>query len=1319
MQNMMLASFVFHKRWVKHLLCLLSFLVFSSPSFPTNATAARNLRFEQLGVADGLPQESINTLLQDRQGFIWIGTQAGLARFDGYRFTIYKNDPNDQASLIDNFILSSFEDSEGGLWFGTKGGLNHFDMRSEKFIRYIPDETAPGTPRNRSVAAIEKDGRRGIWLATENGLNRFDFASRRFTAYRNNSADISSIRGDRINALINDSEGNLWIGTTVGLDLLKNGQETFEHLNINVKNRPIEKQNNVLALSIGPDNALWIGTASGLTRLTGKGEEKIADAISDETGLASLGIQTLLHDRDGNLWIGTITHGLKLRDAKTGNITSYRTHALDRHSLSNNEIKALLQDRTGSLWVGTWFAGISRVDLHSGGFDRLLQVIEGENSLSDNKIRAIAHDEQGRYWLGTIGGGLNRFDPVTGKIENWRYNSTAPNSLIDDRISALEYDQYKRLLVGTRSGLMWFDPSNKNFYAIPLGKNIEENYIQQLMTDSGGITWIATKGGFHRWTTTGIKTYRHNANDTNSLVDDSVMAIVNENDDILWIATENGLDRFDKKSETFTHFQRSAPHEKSLLHNRINHLFLDSKKTLWVGTAGGLNKVIKDKDGNIEFRSFSSPHSGATESVGAILEDKKGHIWFSSIIGISRLDPLTGQIQLYTAKDGLIEGSYFVGAGHQTPDGTLLFGGLNGLTYFQPDTIGTNRHSPDVFITDFSIFNQSIHRLNNRQDLGVIGNIGNTKTITLSYLDSVFSIEFAALHFADPQRNRYSYQLIGFDKNWVETDASKRFATYTNLNPGKYIFQVKASNKDGLWAKTSATLNIIITPPYWQTWWFRLLLTSFILACIYVAYTLRIRSLIQQKQFLAKEVAVRTNELVIKNKQIEQQKESVELAHRNMSLLSDIGREITTKLDSDAIIMMVYRYVNELMDASVFGIGFYRPEKQVIEYPFAIEGGKRYSAYSRDMRDPNQFAVWCIRHERDVFINDLDSEYPAFFSHLDLTIGTDHLPSLADGTMPCAAGSMLYVPISVNNHIRGVISVHSHQKNAYERIHLDILRTLASYVGVAFDNADAYHKLKETQEQMVEQGKLAALGSLVAGVAHELNTPIGNSLMIASTMQDKTDAMDILLKNSTVRRSELTSFVEAAKEASTLLMRGLKNAANLINSFKQVAVDQTSAKRRKFDLLKTTQEIAATMMNQIRSAGHTFEIDIPDGIDMDSYPGSYGQVILNFMTNVLLHAFDDRRNGQITLTASMVSADRVEMRFSDNGKGIKPEDLTRIFDPFFTTKLGQGGSGLGLSISYNIVTSLLEGQIRVDSAIGRGTTFIIELPLKVNTMTAD
>jgi signal transduction histidine kinase len=275
-----------------------------------------------------------------------------------------------------------------------------------------------------------------------------------------------------------------------------------------------------------------------------------------------------------------------------------------------------------------------------------------------------------------------------------------------------------------------------------------------------------------------------------------------------------------------------------------------------------------------------------------------------------------------------------------------------------------------------------------------------------------------------------------------------------------------------------------------------------------------------------------------------------------------------------------------------------------------------------------------------------------------------------------------------------------------------MLRTLAAYVGVAFDNAEAYRQLKSTQAQLVAQEKLAALGSLVAGVAHELNTPIGNSLLMASTLQEKTETIAAKFEGAAVRRSDLQAFIAASQEAAALIMRSLFNAAELVNSFKQVAVDQASAQRRPFNLEQATHEIVATMMNQVRKAGHTLEMTVPPQLEMDSFPGPYGQVLINLINNALLHAFEGRSGGAITIAATAPVPGRVQISFHDDGIGIAPEHQARIFDPFFTTKMGQGGSGLGLNITYNIVTSLLQGQIRVESS-ARGTTFVMDLPLQV------
>jgi len=628
---------------------------------------------------------------------------------------------------------------------------------------------------------------------------------------------------------------------------------------------------------------------------------------------------------------------------------------------------------------------------------------------------------------------------------------------------------------------------------------------------------------------------------------------------------------------------------------------------------------------------------------------------------------------------------------------------------------------PQVAITDFSIFNQSILTDIVRKDVLPTGALDAARTITLGPNDAMFSIEFAGLHFADPQRNRYAYQLEGFDQQWVSTDSNRRFATYTNLDPGRYVFRVRASNKDGLWSSEPVALEVIITPPFWKMWWFRFLVAALVAGLGYVLFRLRIRRLMRQKQALENEVGSRTSELVQQKdsverekREVERQKESVEQAHRNISLLSDIGRRLTANLDSEAIMSMLYQQVHALMDASVFGIGIYRPEQELIEYPFAMEQGKRYTPYTRSMQDPNQLAVWCINHAQEVFINDLEQDYARYIANLRLVTDAEHMGTLEDGSLPTEPRSLIYVPISVSGQVRGVITVHSYRANAYQRIDLDMLTTLASYVAVAFANADSYRQLQDAQQQLVEREKLAALGSLVAGVAHELNTPIGNSLVIASTLEAKTSEIETRQNDNALRRSDLKNFIDAAREASTLLMRSLRNAAELVNSFKQVAVDQASAKRRHFNLHTASTEIVTTMKNQIRKAGHRMELEMPDDITLDSFPGPYGQVVINLINNALLHAFDGRENGLIRLWAVRLGAESVRIVFEDDGCGIPLEHQARIFDPFFTTKLGQGGNGLGLSITYNIVSSLLDGSIRVDSAVGVGTRFTIDLPLKAS-----
>ncbi|WP_229262422.1 sensor histidine kinase [Duganella guangzhouensis] len=1266
------------------------------------ARCALTLRFEHLGVEQGLTQESVICILQDKHGYMWLGTQAGLNRFDGYRITTFKNDPSSARSLQDNYVQALYEDGAGRLWVGNKGGLDRYDPVTQSFTPVLS---------KFAVTDIEGDGQQGLWLATSDGLQHFDIASGKLRLLRHADDDLNSINDDRVNVLKRDRDGNLWVGTARGLEVMAAGGTQFRHFS-NQENRP---DNFVNALSIDADGGLWVGTNQGLQtwRLKGAAAERLDLPLSDN--LSTLRISRLRHDSDGTLWIGTWAAGLKRRDAGSGRVYNYPRDIMNRHGISDNQVSALYQDRTGTLWVGNWYGGVDRVDLSSGGFERYTEHAGVLPSIGGNKVRSIAAAPGGKIWLGT-GSGLALLDPAQGKVEFSPSEHLAPGAKPGDALLALASDQRGRVWVGTSNGLWWRDAAGGAYLPMVLGDDPAKRSVQTLMVDRAGTIWVGTRAALHRIDpgTLAMQTYHADLTAANAL-SARVYAILEDRSGNLWIGTEYGLDRLDRATGKFEHYRHDPKRRDSLSHNRVHYLYQDEQARLWIGTAAGLCMARMGEDGKLSFQYYPPGKGRSADPIGAILGDEQGRLWISSTAGIAQFDPASGLFRNYSSKDGLLDGSYFIGAGYRAPDGTLYFGGLEGVTAFQPAHIHDNPYAPPVAITDFSIFNQSI--LNGaRSDVLPQGPIYQAKALALSYRDAVISFEFAALHYADPQRNRYAYQLEGFDPTWVTADAGKRFATYTNLDPGNYVFRVKAANKDGVWSAEPVSVAVTIAPPLWKTWWFRLLLAALVLGAAYLLFRIRIRLLLGQKHALEDEVSSRTRELVLQKESIEREKENVEAAHRNISLLSDIGRRITANLDSEAIMSLLYQQVHALMDASVFGIGIYRPEQELIEYPFAMERGKRYTPYTRSMREPNQLSVWCIQHAQEVFINDLELEYHHYVANLELVSGAENMGTLEDGSLPTEPRSLIYVPISVGGQVRGVITVHSYRSHAYQRIDLDMLTTLASYVAVAFANADSYRQLQDTQQQLVEREKLAALGSLVAGVAHELNTPIGNSLVIASTLEDKTSEIETLSKDNTLRRSDLRQFIDAAREASTLLMRSLRNAAELVNSFKQVAVDQASAKRRQFNLHQASQEIVMTMKNQVRKAGHHIVLEMPDDIVMDSFPGPYGQVIINLINNALLHAFEGRDDGEIRMWAIQLGTDRVRIVFQDDGKGIPLEHQARIFDPFFTTKLGQGGNGLGLSITYNIVTSLLDGTIRVDSAAGVGTRFTIDLPVTASLM---
>jgi signal transduction histidine kinase/ligand-binding sensor domain-containing protein/CheY-like chemotaxis protein len=826
------------------------------------------LRFEHLSVAEGLAQETVLAVVQDRDGFMWFGTQNGLSRFDGYRVINYRSVPGKPRSLSNSWVRVLHLDRHGRLWLGTDGGLNLYDPGSGSFTLFAPTETARRGNGNRHINAIIGDGRDGLWIGTNDGLQHFDTVLRRFTTWHHERGNERSLSDDNVNALALDGSGRLWIGTGGGLDSLAPGGERIEHHPSGLEPRA----NPVQALMVDADERLWVGRMGGLERraLRGPDAGKVR-RFGAADGIKDWWITALYRDAANEIWIGTHDDGLLRWLGREDRFENHRHAVNDRHSLADNQVSALYRDRLGTFWVGTWYAGVSRVDLGSGGFSRIVrrEDIEGvPGTLADNKARALLADGA-RLWVGT-GTALNHVDPATGAATFHRPDPRNPNSLAGLPASALARDRSGRLWIGSRTGLTSFDPATGRFVRQALPGDADANNVRALYATPDGSIFVATRGGLHRLDprTRRVESWRHDPARSTSLADDIVRPMLQDRRGRMWIGTFDGLDLMDRASGRFRHFRHDPYDAASLSHDEVHALFEDSNGDVWVGTAAGLNRMVTAADGSVSFVRYTTRDGLLDDAVAAILEDDDGRLWISTTSGISRFDTEGGIWRNYTAADGLTEGAFFDSSAVRGEDGILYFGGFNGITAFDPRAIRDNRAAPRPVITGLSIFNRPVEEALP----GLLtGPVEHAETVTLPAGASVFSIEFSALHFAAPERNRFAYRLDGFDRDWVQAGSGKRFATYTNLDPGTYVFRLRAANKDGVWSEQVAALAITIEPPPWGTPWFRAIVLFLVLALGYGAFRMRLSSLRRQKEQLASQVSARTEQVEQQNRTLERQ----------------------------------------------------------------------------------------------------------------------------------------------------------------------------------------------------------------------------------------------------------------------------------------------------------------------------------------------------------------------------------------------------------------------------------------------------------------
>jgi signal transduction histidine kinase/CheY-like chemotaxis protein/ligand-binding sensor domain-containing protein len=882
-----------------------------------------NIRFQRISIEDGLSQSDVYCILQDSRGFMWFGTQDGLNRYDGYNFKVYKNDPENPHSISNNYVYSIYEDQSGTLWIGTDGGgLNKFDRDKEQFLHYRNNPNNPRSLSHDYVRSIIKDQSGVLWIGTYGGgLNKLVPGAKEgsppsFIHYQTVPSDPYSLSNNYVYSIYEDRSGTLWVGTDGGLNRLVPGAKegsppTFIRYQTDPNDPHSLSNNYVYSIYEDRSGALWVGTDGGLNRLIpGVKEGSPPTFIRYQTdthnphSLSHNKVMSIHEDQSDVLWIGTYGGGLNrlVPGAKEGSppiFVRYQNNLNDPHSLSNNRVMSIYEDQSRVLWIGTDI-GLNKYDQEMKRFNLYQTKPNDPQSLSNDFVRPIYEDHAGVLWIGTYGGGLNKVVP--GAFEGspvafivYKNDPNNPDSLSNDLVRSICEDKSGVLWIGTEGGLNKLVPGAKEgspptfiHYRTDADgpHSLSHNFVYSIYEDKSEVLWIGTEGGLNKLVPSDSEgsppTFIHYKNDPDnphSLSNNFVYSIYEDRSGTLWIGTfGGGLNKVvPSKSEgsppTFIHYKNDPNNPNSLSSNLVLSIYEDKSGILWIGTGGGLNKLVPgDSEGSPPtFIHYTEKDGLPNNKIYGILEDEHGNLWLSHNKGLSRFNPRAETFRNYNVEDGLQSDEFNGGSRYKSPKGEMFFGGINGFNSFYPDEIRENSYVPPVVITDFQIFNKSISIGEKAAGRLILEkSITETEEIELSDKDRVISFEFAALHYASPDKNEYAYIMEGFEKNWNYAE-NRRFATYTNLPPGEYIFRVKASNNDGVWNEEGASLKITVNPPFWQTWWFRSFGIMAVLLSIVTAYKTRTRTIRERGKQLEKRVEKRTIELGTVNRELHQE----------------------------------------------------------------------------------------------------------------------------------------------------------------------------------------------------------------------------------------------------------------------------------------------------------------------------------------------------------------------------------------------------------------------------------------------------------------
>jgi ligand-binding sensor domain-containing protein/serine phosphatase RsbU (regulator of sigma subunit) len=1067
--------------------------IFLIGSFPILAQKTQKIPFVSLSIESGLSQATVTCLFQDKYGLLWLGTQDGLNCYDAYNFKIYRHIRKDSTSLPEKLITALYETKAGELWVGTPVGFSAFDRNFDNFRNYYHNPSAKQTLSSSRVTAFA-ESRTGewLWIGTDSGLNRF-----RLSEKENATATIEEIklpeiknRGEKplhqyVNRLFVDRKGLIWVGTQEGLFSYDEQKNKFTHYGSDstLQNRFIPNDF-ITGFTEDTYGSLWVATQDGLLRydrLSNKFLPIRYTSTQADFDRKRNQIHALAADKKGYLWLAT-----------EGGLTRFSTasYSFEHYRFDKKNQEGTLSvyvDRSGIIWVGTKEGGVLKINIAAQHFKNLRHDAGTNNSLSHDAVWSIKESPQHHIFIGHSVG-----------IDKMERDSIADYRKLIGEVKyahALGFVSEYNILIGSKEGLYQYelDLEGKLIYGRHHLNDKEDSYsishnsINVLYKDRYNIWWVGTAKGLNRiyldslGHISGFKRYNATSGNANWLQNDFISHLKEDKKGNLWISTHAGLYKAGRNSAgdivSFEAFIQPPQNGMATNQdNQINSFTEDKNGDFWLATKTGL---IFFSPKTKTFTHLGDKFEAANYLMYGILEGNDEALWASSNNGLIRYLPKDSSILVYNVEDGLQGDEFNSGSFLKDSRGFLYFGGVNGLTYFHPDSISANTYHPPLILTDFKIFNKSVEvRSPANPESPLLTHISDTREIKLSYQDKIFTIEFSALNYHNPKKTRYRYKLEGFEEEWNEV-GNRRFATYSNLPAGTYIFKVRAASADKVWSETGADLTIIISPPFWRTTWFWVLVSVTVVSGVALFFHQRNAYLKRQNAALKIAVEEATLQLHQSNEELKVQNERIQRNNDNLEVLNKMGRQIAAELELDALINVVQENLQTLMPADSIGIAIYDPDNKLLVFPNSVEAGRLLPAHSVHLQE-EELAAQCFNKQKEIFIRDIETEYAQYFSNKPLN-------KVGETTY-----SIVYVPLSIEERRLGVLTVQSFQKFAYEESHVSMLKNLANYIATALNNADAYRKIAQQKQEIELQNK----------IIQKRNQDITDSINYAKRIQD-------------------------------------------------------------------------------------------------------------------------------------------------------------------------------------------------------------------------